>query len=379
MKENRRALLTVQGLSMLGQGLIGIFFPFFVQENFGLEIWQTIGWFALLQIAFGLLVFPINYWGVNSLGARKMIRIGLCFAALFYIILGLELASPLMFWVLNFCFVCFLAFFWPSYHFLTIQATKDKTRGNYLGNFQALSVGVGLVAPVLTGFLLEIDKAQYILGVAVACFVGAMMWTQLLPPTHAKVHPWSTSRKMIDEVFFKTGRYWGFLAESMIDITMWILWPIYFKAVVGTYTVMGAVTSFTAFLEIFTSKYIGKKTDKVGARKMLKLGCWTRCADLCLRAVYMKFSTLPAVVGIQALGSVLGPVSQISIENLIYDRGEEQKDKELDFMIIREIFLGIARGLFLIPVIVLACYLEPLWLGVVFIIAGLSAFGFRKL
>jgi len=379
MKQDRKALLTVQGFSLLGQGVIGIFFPFFVQQNFDLTVWQTVAWFALLQIVFGLVVFPINYWGVNNLGSRKMIRIGLCFSALFYIILGLELTSTFMFWILNICFVCFLAFFWPSYHFLTIHATKNQTRGNYLGNFQALSVGAGLVAPIITGFLLEIGKAQYVLGVAGVCFLVAMMWTQFLPPTHAKVHPWHTSLKMIDEVFWRTGKFWAFLSESMIDITMWILWPIYFKAVVGTYTIMGFVTSFTAFLEIFTSKYIGKNTDKFGARKVLELGCWTRCADLCLRAIYMKFSALPVVVGIQTLGSVLGPISQISIENLIYDLGEEQKGKELDFMIVREIFLGLARGAFLMPVAILMYHVEPIWLGVVFIVAGLSAFGLRKL
>ena len=379
MKKPQTALLTMQSFSALGSGIIGIFFLFFVQENFSLEFWEVIAWFAVLQLACGILAFPVNYWGIKFLGVRKMIQIGLFSNALFFAILGLEQNGVMAFWILNVSFVLFLLFFWPAYHFLTIHATQDNTRGKFLGNIQAMLVSIGIVAPLITGYLLEIGQARWVLAASVLCFGGGILCGEFLPPTKAKMYGWKTTKHMLETVFFKTGKHWAFWADAAETITMWILWPIYFKVVVGTYTVMGAITAFTAFLEIFTAKYIGKKTDEIGAKRMLFWGVWARFLDLSLRAIYMKFNALPVVLGIQSLGTVFGPIFQISAASRIYDVGEAQKDKLFNYLVIREMFLGIGRAVWLAPTAVLVYYAGPLWIGIVFILAGLSAFGFRKL
>lgn len=379
IKSAQRSLLGMQGAALLGQGLIGIFFPFFVQQNYGLTDWQTVAWFAGMQLAFGLLVWPINHYGIKYLGVRGMVQMGLLWQAVFYGLLGLGWATTLSFWILNASFVLFLACFWPCWHFLSVLATRDGTRGNYLGNFQMLGVGVSLVTPVLTGYLLDAKLGHLVLYMAMVCFVLALCVTRSVAPTGAKMHDWSAAKQIAKNTFWARPRRWGFIADGIIGDTMWILWPLYFKAVVGSFTVMGIVSSLVALLEIFTSKYIGRLTDKISASRMLQYGVWARWADVSLRVVYMKFSALPVVFGIQWLGAVLGPIFQISWDSRMMEIGEEQKGKTLDYFVVREIFLGLTRVVWLSWVIVLLMYFDTIYLGLAFVVAGLWAFAFRRM
>lgn len=369
----------MQGFALLGEGLIGIFFPFFVQQSYNLTAWQIVAWFAVAQAAFGLIVWPLNAWGIKHFGVRGMVQIGLLWQALFYGLLGLGWTSVLSFWVLSFSFVVYLACFWPSFHFLSILATKDGTRGNYLGNFQMLVVAVSLVTPVLTGFLLDAGKGDLVLYGAIICFVLAILVTRYVKPTGAQMHGWPASKDILTNTFWARPRRWGFIADGIIGDTMWILWPLYFKAVVGSFTVMGIVSSLTALLEIFTSKVTGKLTDKISAKRMLQYGVWARWADVSLRVVYIKFSALPVVFGIQWLGAILGPIFQISWDSRMMEIGEEHEGKTLDYLVVREIFLGATRFAWLSPIAVLLMSVETIYLGLVFVVAGLWAFAFKKM
>jgi len=378
-KKAQKSLLTMQGFALLGQGVIGVFFLFFIQQNYNLTDWQTVAWFAGTQLAFGLVVWPLNVWGIKRLGVRGMVQMGLLWQTVFYGLLGLGWAGTLSFWLLNISFVLFLACFWPSWHFLSLLATRDGTRGNYLGNFQMLRVGVSLVTPVLTGYLLDAGKGHLVLYVAVSCFFAAMLVTRKLKPTGARMHGWDEGKKILTNTFWARPRRWGFIADAIIGDTMWILWPLYFKAVVGSFTLMGIVSSLTALLEIFTSKIIGRLTDKISATRMLKYGAWARWADVSLRVVYIKFAALPVILGVQWLGAILGPIFQISWDSRMMEIGEEHKGKILDYLVVREIFLGLTRVVWRSWIIVLLMQVETIWLGVVFVVAGLSAFAFRKM
>ena len=193
------------------------------------------------------------------------------------------------------------------------------------------------------------------------------------------MHQRATAVSIFKHTFWARPRRWGFIADGIIGDTMWILWPLYFKAVVGSFTIMGIIASLTAALEIFTSRYIGRLTDKISAQRMLQYGVWARWADVSLRVVYMKFNALPVVIGIQWLGAVLGPIFQISWDARMMEIGEEQRGKTLDYLVVREVFLGLTRVVWMSGVIVLLFHFDTIYLGFAFVFAGLWAFAFRKM
>ena len=59
--------------------------------------------------------------------------------------------------------------------------------------------------------------------------------------------------------------------------------------------------------------------------------------------------------------------------------GEEQKGQTLDYLVVREIFLGLTRVVWMSWIVLLLMQVETIWLGAVFVVAGLWAFAFRKM
>ncbi len=377
-KKFQKSLLSMQGSALFGQALIGIFFPFFVQRSYELTDYETILWFGALHGAMALVIFPLNFYGVKYLGLRRLVQLGIFFQTVFYAILGLGLSDAVSFGVLNLSFVLFICLFWPGFNFLSALATKDGTRGNYFANFQILAVGVNLVAPVLTGFLFEFNQERWSITLAMLFFLISMLLIEKVPKTGAQVGTSRDILTVLKKVFFGP-KFPAFFADMALGMTMWICWPLYFKVVVGKFSVMGLITAVMAGLEVFTSKFFGRLSDKISAKKVLVYGVWARCIDLCLRAVYMKFSGLYVVLGIQAVGSVLGPLFQTAAGPRLFEVGEESGYSLLDYILAREIFLGMFRVLWCALAGGVVFYFGTIALGWIFILAGLMAFGFRRL
>lgn len=369
----------MQGFALLGQGLIGVFFPFFVQRSYGLSDWELIIWFALLQLIMAFLVFPLNYWGVKWFGIRHVVQLGIFFQALFYALLGVGITTPESFVMLNVSFVLFISLFWPGFNFLSSMATLNGDRGNYFGSLQIVAVVVNLVAPVLTGFLLEWGQERWVLWLSVISFLISLFLVRMIPKTGAKVSPIVPFFRKFFKLFFTKKYFAVFFADSIITNTMWVLWPLYFKAVVGSFSTMGIITASMAFIEIFTARFFGKLSDKKSAHYLLQTGSWARCIDLMLRAVYFKFNHLYVVLGIQSLGSVFGPWFQIPAGTRVFEVGDEQADNVLDYLLGREVFLGFFRFVWFLPIGVLVYYTSVIYLAIAFVIAGISALAFRRL
>ena len=365
--------------SSLGQGLIGIFFPFFIKENFNLEDYQVLLYLAICLIILGVTYWPVNKIATSLLGVRKTIALGLFCHACFFSILGLELNSPLAFWSLWTLFILNLLCFWPSFNALSANHTTQKNRGDFWGTIQMFTIGVGIVAPFITGWLLEIQQASWILGLSVIFFCLAIIAAFRLPVTELSMHDWATSRRLLRNVFLDKDKGPGFAADGILSVTMWMVWPFYFKAVLGSYSLMGMVTSIAAFFEMFIARIMGKLTDKHSATHVLKYGVWARCLDLSLRSVYFWSTSLFVVMPIQLLGGILGPLFQISAMTKIIEVGRAQKENLLDFFVAREIALQLTRA----PLIFLASWVCLQWgaiyLAPLFILSGLTAFAFKKL
>lgn len=379
MPNNKRPLLTTQFFTLLGQSAVGIFFPFFVQRNFGLETWEIIVWFGLVHLLMGLLVYPINYYGVNKVGSRRMIQLGLIFNTIFYMIIALEMNNLGAFALANACYIAFLVCFWPNFNYLNTYASRDGLRGQHMANLQIVTVGSNLVAPIITGLLLEVNQAYWSLIFSMVCFTIGLYWVMKIKPRHAKLKPLHENRNLIRATILHPKRFWGFFSDGFMGIVMWIVWPFYLQVVVGKFSIMGILTATMAAVEVVISHIVGKLSDQKSAKDMLVWGVWARFFDVALRATYLFFSQLWFVVVIQFLGTILGPRFQIPAQTRLYEISEEQPEQMLEYFMVREMFLGFMRPVVLMPIATLVYFTSEIYLGIVFLLAALSVFGFKRL
>ncbi len=381
-KREQKKLLLMTGVTEIAWSFIGIFFLFFVKENFGLTVWQTVGWFGLLHVLFGLVVYPINHFLEPKIGLKSMIGLGVFCEAAFVTVLALNLSNWVGFLALNLFFLGFICTFWPTYNYLNASATKDTGRGEFIANIQAIYISAGLVMPIITGWLFDLGQQQWVLWIALLFYTISIFISQkLIIPDYVKVLSYRESWQRLKAIFFGEGRFWGFLPDITAGSIMFSVWPFYFQWIVGKFVIMGALTSLAAFFEIFAARVVGKISDKVSAKKMLHFGVWVRVADLVSRSSYLVFSATWFVAMVQTLGAILGPIFLIPYSQRTMEVGEEQSDPAhlFDYFVIREVFLGIGRGLLLMFSAGVIYYLGIWSAGIIIGLCGLTALGARRL
>ena len=381
-KIEQKKLLFMTGVTEVAWSFIGIFFLFFVKENFGLTVWQTIAWFGILQILFGLAVYPINHWLEPRIGLKQMIGIGVILESGFVTVLALGLSGLPGFLALNVLFLGYLSLFWPTYNYLNTLATKGSGRGKFLANIQAIYIGAGLAMPILTGWLFDMGQQQLSLWVALGFYgISIFISQQLIVPSQVAVLSFKESGQRFKKIFFSEGRFWGFLPDVTSGAAMWTLWPFYFQFIVGKFVIMGALTSLAALVEIFVTRLAGRMADRRSTKKMLIVGGWIRVMDLSLRSSFLIFSATWFVATVQTLGAILGPFFLIPYSQRTMEIGEEQSDPVhlFDYFVIREVFIGIGRGIFMLLSAFLIYYFGVWAAGIIIALAGLTALGARKL
>lgn len=376
MEKNKRNLLLTQAFAFLGQGVVGIFFPFYVAEAFDWEVWQIVVWFGVVMIGMGSLMYPANYWGIRFGSVRRMIQIGIGCQALFYAGLSLQVQDWVTLSILSVLFVLALCFFWPSFHLVALRSTMDGNRGDFSGHLQMVLIGVNIVAPIITGFLWEMGQQDWILLVAVLFFVSGMLCAQQLKIEHTSFVKFRAFSAFVRKDFLGSRYSLGFVMDSIPSVTLWMLWPVYFKFVLSSFSLMGIIVTIAAGVEVIVSKVFGRLTDKLSAQRMLKLGIWARAVDFWIRTLYLVFPTVYVVGGGQILAGILGPIFQIPLLTRMYDIIENYRDHLLEFFVAREVFLGFGRGVFMFLAGGLIYVYGVGAIGFLMLVAGLSLFAF---
>ena len=376
-KIHQRNLIITKGLFFLGKAFMGVFFPFFIAKTFGLDLVQTLFLMSAIALFMGLASFPVNYLGVRFFNQKQMIQIGMGFHILFYILLSLNNESGWMLFFSSLCFVLFSSFFPPSFHLAALNATKDAERGNFWGNFQIVNIGANFVAPVITGFLLEANMEQYIIYVALAFFTVSLFFSQKIEKHPLKFVSFKEAWKIFYQDFFVTKKRGGFFADAIQTGSMMFIWPIFFKSVLGSFSLMGIIASISSLFEVIAAKFFGKLTDKWSAKKMLKIGVWARFFDIGHRILFIKFPHPIFVGGMNIFSGILGPVFQLPLNTRMYEVAEEHNNV-FSFIVMREVYLGIIRSIFVFAAAMVAMQFGVIYSGIFLFLAGASCLWLRK-
>lgn len=377
MKENRRKLIAVQLFSALGNAVVGIFLPFLFGRAFNLTTAQIIAGMAAVQILMMSSVYFLNrFW--TRFKSRNVVRIGLVLQALFLAMLALAPAT--IGWAISsvIVYVLFLVTYWPSWHMALLHSSKDGTRGNFTGNIQIMMVGANLIAPLLSGWFLDRGWDNGVLALSGGMFVIAIVLMQNVELPQQKLSPFSSMWRVFRDDLWNTKHRWGVITDGVQSGTLWILWPIFLGAALGSFTQMGFVVALAALVEVVSAKYFGSFTDRKSARKALNLGQWFRFWDLGFRGFLMLFPSLIMAGIVTIVAGILGPVFNISLYSRTCEIAEKSDPKQLEWFLAREWVLGFSRFLWMGIAAIFVYFWGDMVLGWFLIAAAGASIGFRK-
>ena len=377
MKRNRKKLVVVQLFSALGNAVVGIFLPFLFGRAFNLTTAQIIVGMAAVQILMMSSVYFLNrFW--TRFKSRNVVRIGLVLQALFLVMLALAPAT--IGWAISsvIVYVLFLVTYWPSWHMALLHSSKDGTRGNFTGNIQIMMVGANLIAPLLSGWFLDQGWDNGVLALSGGMFVIAIVLMQNVELPQQKLSPLSSMWRVFRDDLWNTKHRWGVITDGVQSGTLWVLWPIFLGAALGSFTQMGFVVTLAALAEVVSAKYFGSFTDRKSARKALNLGQWFRFFDIGTRSLLMWVPHIFMASFVTISAGILGPVFNISLYSRTCDIAEQSAPQELEWFLAREWIFGTVRFAWMVVAAGSVYFWGDMVLGWFLVVAAMASVGFRR-
>lgn len=208
-------------------GMLGLFLPIFLFENFN----QSIYWVIIFYIA-GYALYGLTV----SLGAMTMAKIGLkqsmifarLVAILFYLCLFYFKSNPLLFAILaNVFLLIFRLFYWIPYHSNFAQITHRDIRGRQIAYLAIIGYLISIAAPLLAGFLLTEYSFNLLFIITMISFALAAIPLLFFNPVSAH----------FEYSYFGAFKEWikkenqrlriAYMADGAQNLVGIIIWPIF--------------------------------------------------------------------------------------------------------------------------------------------------------
>ncbi len=376
---NKNRLVTAHACVSVGSSLVGMFLPFFLMDAFGVGIVKALGLSALMMFLSSALVVPIVYWGTRFFHTRTMIQIGWGSGALFY--LSLNFPQPSWWYVamVFLLFSCFEHFLWPCYNYTITHSTKDGTRGNFLGNLQAVSIGSNLLGPLITGFLFHWGMQSYALWVSALCFAIAVFLVRAIRIEDVQMKKLSVFWSFIKRVYRQkpTLRKAFFLIGVPFGVLLFG-WPFFLELALGSFSLMGITASIVAVGEMISAKFFGKFADKYSFKKLFQWGVWSRFVDLGIRIIFLKFRSFGVVLAVQFANGILGPIYHTGMWGRLIENIEEEEDFMLEYFVFWNFCLSFTRGVTIALMALSIHFWGVTSIAFFLLLGGMVAFTYRK-
>lgn len=365
-------------LAMCAEVIIGVFFPIFLYEFFGLNLQWTLFWFAANYLVRApTLIIAAKIFSKTGLVASMLIG-SLFWIITYCIAFFLNIAPEFHPWIFLGLMIASISlnegFYWAPFHVDFAQFSSRKHRGKQIGIFYALQRLIGMLGPIIGGFLIATFSYGVAFAVGVGCIVASMIPLSFLPRTMVQYEYgfWETFRIM----FSKKYRYltWSMMAYGADCAIGYIIWPIFlFMIFDGAYLDVGIFASLVVVVNIILQVVIGNQIDHHHKRKMIKYGVDLYALGWLLKAFVDSIGGVFAASTFHTFGAIL---MRTPVDVLIYEKAADSGHYIDEFTVIREVALAFGR----IGTVILLAFMTlvlPIWSA--FILAAIVALGISTL
>ncbi len=255
-------------LFSFAQALILVFEPVFLyQQSFSLSF---IALYYALHYSIYVVLLPLG----GKFGARFGLERSLTFSLPFFIAYFLVLAAlpeqKDLVWLAILLLTAHKIFYWPAFHAMFAKFGDASNRGTELSWMGMLKFGVGILGPLLGGFIAMLwGFPTLFIGTSFLVLLSVIPLLKTKERYHVTEFTYSTpwklmfSRRCRNMVIAMMG-----MGENLVDM---VFWPLFMFIVLGSTSQLGIVTSFTVAVMTIVSFYIGEISDRLPRRYVLRL------------------------------------------------------------------------------------------------------------
>lgn len=353
--------------------LLGIFVPIFLYEVSGYQFYIVGLYYALMSLLYVVLLVPGMHIA-NKIGFSHMLILGGICSVGQYAVLYLMNASNV--WtllpILSIFFLGFRIFHWVPYHVDFTLFTSNGERGRVVSLSFATIAFMGIIGPILAGFIIAEAGYNTLFAVAVALLIGATISYAFVPETetHFSWKYLETWRNLFTKRF--TGMTVGEFANGAeVAITL-IVWPIFlYEILSGDVFSIGAVSTVivavTIVLQLLVGRYLDKKDDT--KFKTLQWGSKLYAVGWILK-IFVLSAAQVFFVGLYH--NIVRIFTKTPFSAILYDMSAEQGKYVDEFTVLREMAGHSGRTFALVTVAVLSLYVPIGWTFLIAAAASLA-------
>jgi DHA1 family multidrug resistance protein-like MFS transporter len=281
-KKNLYSVWSAQFIAGIGLNMVVPFLPLYLRDlgvdgDQSLKIWSGV----VFSAAFLVSAFMQPLWGIlgDRVGRKPMIIRAMLGLSLAHILMGFA-QSPYHFLLCRLFQGCFSGFLAPSLALVASSTPEEKT-GYALGTLQTALISSLILGPFLGGVLIHFMGARPIFFATGAfCLCGALVVLRFVKETFkpSKERKKSELRNNFRSVFYTPELRTLFFLLLLVQFSIFFVVPfltlyVEFLGVQQEYVglVSGAVFGVTGVTSALTAPFWGRRADRVGYRRVLRI------------------------------------------------------------------------------------------------------------
>lgn len=376
-----RALPTLAAsrlFAFTASSMIGIFLPIFLYEFFH----QSIQFVFVFYLINELMKIPFYVPGAmifSRIGLTKSMIIGVFGLALFYlmfflignihsthpyILMGVALTGGLLVSIL----------YWSPFHIDFAEFSNKEKRGQQVGLMLALQQILAVTAPLLSGFLIMFYGYPVTFFLGLILVLISIIPLFYLPKTTVQFEfgYWESFQKLFSKKFRSMSYSMAaFGAEDMVGA---VAWPIFlFMIFHGNYFNIGVFSAVILLLTFIFQLFIGKATDKISAKRMLRVGTLIYAAGWIWKGFVQTIFGVFAASTFHCLGSIC---LETPMGSLTYQQAADAGHYIDEYTVLREMAMCIGRASMFLFLLVLSLHFS---ITISFFVAAAISLGINRL
>jgi YQGE family putative transporter len=347
-----KCLITNRTITNIGTGLFSIFLPIFLYITLGENI-RYLAFYYLASYLVSLIFVSTFHHALNRIGFKRAIGISTLVGAFYYLAIFLlktenvQILMPIM----VFTIASWRLLYWIPYNIDFAKFTSKKDRGKGVGLVEAMLSFVGIITPVLAGFIISRFNFNVLFLVGIAIFLLSYLPLMKLPRTKERFS-WSTSQFFKKIIARKNRKLtWFFFLDGAEGVLAAFVWPVFvYELLQGNYLEIGAISSLvvmaTAILQLLAGKIVDKKKGR-----MIKTGGFFYALGWLLKVFAL---TAFHVFVFDAYHRFMKVFYRIPLDTLVFETAFRQKHFIDEFNIFRQFCLFLGGSVMTILIILLS-------------------------
>lgn len=346
--------------------LMSIFLPIFLYITSDFSFKYVVGFYFVVSLLYVFfLAFATRLF--NSIGYRLVLAIGMLFNVFFYILLYFTTSANILLLTvpLILSLLCFRLLHWVPFLVDFTLFSDPKNRGREVSLVYATIAFMGVIGPILAGYIISTSSYQTLFGVVIVLLAVSAFSYLFVPDTHEK-YRWTykeTWRQFFEHKHKMT--LFSLMANGAETTFTVVVWPIFiYELLDGDVLEVGAVSTFivgiTIALQLFLGKFIDRSKDS--KHSTLRIGSLFDAIGWIVK-IFVISTAHVFFVGLYH--NITKIFTKTSYNTIIYDTAADQGRYVDEFTVLREMAVHIGRVLALIIIGFITLFFPIQWTFVI--------------